>query len=131
MDRIARYSKKLDAERIGKKYDATKAIAVRKMQLAMPQQILIEVMTKQVCNGVSTVLLPYYIIFGKEVEMLKGKHASTSLIQEMEILQRKWVTRGLDFELLNKIKSNLVEMYVPLEYFRMDQSLLDGPDVLA
>ena len=131
MSRTDKYSEKIDAGVIGRKYDATKALAVKKMKAAMPQQIFVENMVKQVCNGVSTILLPYYIIFGKEVAMLKDRHNAGTLINELEILQRKWISRGLDLELLNGIKIRLVEEYVSHGYFRFDQSLLDGDDVLA
>ena len=93
--------------------------------------IQIEREVKQICQGTSTLLIPYYIIFGKEIYRLRRHHKDETLINEAVILETKWEARGLDANLLDAIKTFYIPAYKPPVYFRLDISLLDGPDVLV
>lgn len=78
--------------------------------------------------------LVYYIIFAKELNKIKGIHKGENLITEVEILQDKWISRGLSETVLNQIKQafNIVIPAPPVgQPFKLDISLLDGPDVLV
>lgn len=70
----------------------------------------------------------YYVVFAKEVYRVKQRLSGATQTMEVEILQDKWVERGLDINYLHEIKQAL---NVPGLHFRLDISLLDGPDLLS
>jgi len=91
-----------------------------------------ERMVKTFLSGTSSLNLVYYIIFAKEIQSVVRTHiAGPTVLEEMEILQNKWITRGLDGTLLDGIKKMIVPNYMPPPYFLMDISLLDGASILA
>ena len=112
-------------------YDRQKNLMARLEAEATRELVQIEHEVKQICQGTSALLIPYYIIFGKEIYRLKKHHQDETLIDEAVILERKWEARGLDANLLETIKEFYIPSYKPSAYFRLDISLLDGPDVLA
>jgi len=74
----------------------------------------------------------YYIIFAKEINKLFGKYTGDSLLNEVEILQSKWTARGLNPVKLDEIKSVFNIVPAPtVQPFKLDISLLDGPDILS
>jgi len=98
---------------------------------ATRELVQIENEIKQICQGASLLHIPYYIIFGKELYKLRNNHSAATLITEAEILEEKWRTRGLDYSLLNKIKTFYIQAYETMQYFKCDISDLDGTHVLA
>jgi len=97
---------------------------------AVPRQVELE-------NIVNTLTGPdinrvYYIIFAKEINKLFGKYTGDSLLNEVEILQSKWTARGLNPVKLDEIKSVFNIVPAPtVQPFKLDISLLDGPDILS
>jgi len=95
---------------------------------AVPRQVELE-------NIVNTLTGPdinrvYYIIFAKEVNKLLSKYKDTTLESELQVIQDKWCSRGLNSTLLNRIKDAIG--YVPVFHpFRLDFSELDGNDRLS
>jgi len=77
-------------------------------KLSIDEQVRIENEVKQMASGINQV---YYIIFAKEVVKAAKKHKGETLIGELEILQDKWSGRGLDVEIMNKIKKYYVPSY--------------------
>jgi len=98
---------------------------------ATQELVQIENQVKNLTQGKSLLHLPYYIIFAKEIYRLKQHHSDATLINEARILEAKWESRGLDGELLERIKRLYIEAYPAYNFFRLDISLLDGVDVLA
>ncbi|MEM2614619.1 MAG: hypothetical protein QXO15_10445 [Nitrososphaerota archaeon] len=97
------------------------------------KQTKIEQEVKSLVEGLTDKInLVYYIVFAKQVNKLIGKYKGEVLINELKILDEIWEKRGLDPQLLLKIKLYYYPQYPHLiNYFRLDISELDGPDVLA
>jgi len=131
MGRIEKYANKISGENRKRLYEEQKSFMVEQESAATITLVKIETEIKRIVQGEPIILIPYYIIFGKELYSKQKKFKAQTLINEIEILQRKWITRGLDMDLLNLIKKFYVQEYVVPIYFRLDISLLDGTDVLA
>ena len=101
--RINKYAAKIDGDIAKQRYDATKDLAVYKFSRSVDRQVEIEVQVKSICDGVSTMLLPYYIIFAKELNKI-------NTWTERNIFYNKWGQRGLNWLLLLKIENWLFGM---------------------
>jgi len=112
--RIDKYTAKISGDVAKQRYDATKALSVSQERTATSALVSIEAVVKQLVQGESTLHLPYYIIFGKEIYRLKQRHQNQALINEAIILENKWKARGLDDTLLEKIKKHYIQAYAPL-----------------
>ena len=90
------------------------------------KQVEIERIVKSIIKD--QLLLVYYIVFGKELVKAKNKHKGEMLRQEVEILQNKWSSRGLNTDLMDVIKNalsvpydmGLTEAQANLLYWRLD-----------
>ena len=135
MSRIEKYKKKLSGDNRKRLYDAQKDTMVKLEKIASADLEKIEIQIKSMAQGYPVLYLPYYIIFAKEIYSKQKRFKGQTLLNELRILDDKWSRRGLDATLLNTIKRFYVPTYPPLVpppvYFRLDISLLDGPDVLA
>jgi len=130
-DRLEHYEKAYNSETVAAAYDATKADAVAKQKIALVEQVDIEIQVKKLVQGEPLIHIPYYIIFGKEIVNRSKRHEEQTLINEIEILQKKWMARGLNKTFLDLIKVFFIEAYKIWDYFRLDISLLDGNDRLS
>ena len=128
---INKWASKIDGNNRKRLYDIQKPFMVKKEATATWALVKIEKEIKIIANGQPIIHLPYYIIFGKEIYRLLSRHKSEALINELEILQTKWILRGLDFQILDNIKKLYVPIYIKAGFFIMDASLLDGIDRLA
>lgn len=79
-------------------------------------------------HGVMVGIIHFYMDFGKKVMQLKQKFSGQTMRDEVEALQMHWALRGLDVHVLDEIKGWASVTGLP---FRLDHSLLDGPDVLS
>lgn len=129
--RAEKWAIKLSGDNRKRLYDVQKKRMVELESKATSDLVEIEKEIKETANGVSTILLPYYIIFGKEIYSKMQKHSSESLLNEVEILQEKWIKRGLDWQILDSIKVLYLEKYQKGSFFLMDSSPLDGNYRLA
>ncbi len=120
--RIEKFAKKLDGAVRGRLFDKQKDRMVAKEKAATIELVKIEEIIKVIVDGQPTILLPYYIIFGKEIYSKANKHKGASLYDEIMILEAKWESRGLIPNLLEIIK-NIWGVPIP---FRLDISELDG-----
>ena len=130
-DRVEKFKKKLSGEIRGLRYDAQKDFMVKQEAAATRDLVRIEKEIKHMAQGQPIILLPYYIIFGKEIYSKQKKFKYQTLINEVQILQEKWRARGLDHLLLDTIKEFYVEAYGLGKCFHLDISLLDGPHGLC
>jgi len=95
-------------------------------------QVDIETKVKQIVGGrILQVHLPYYIIFGKQLLSLKKRYRGEIYWNEMILLENLWVSRGLDFTILDDIKRLFWPSYPEANIFELDQSELDGEDRLG
>lgn len=125
--RIKKFEKKLDGTIRGKLFDVMKKQMISNQIKPTKDLVEIELKVKEICNGEPTILLPYYIIFGKEIYSKANKHKGETLYNEIMILEEKWEARGLTPELLKIIK-NIWGVPIP---FRLDISELDGVHLLS
>lgn len=97
-----------------------------RFQGAVIKQVEIERIVKGIVKD--QLLMPYYIIFAKECVNRKSKHSSLTLLTEIEILQQKWSSRGLDLDVMDRIKDALsvphimgiTEEWLNQRYWRLD-----------
>lgn len=129
--RIEKWKKKLSGDARKKAYDAQKVMMVKQEAEATIDLVKIEQQIKLMVQGEPITLIPYYIIFGKEIYKKQNKFKAQSLLNEIMILEQKWESRGLDPVLLDKIKTFYVQPYIYITPFRLDISLLDGPHILS
>ena len=125
--RIEKFKKKLDGAIRGKLFDAQKEAMIANETQPTKDLVKIELQVKEICDGEPTILIPYYIIFGKEIYSKANKHKGESLYNEIMILEDKWEARGLTPNLLEIIK-NIWGVWIP---FRLDISELDGGHLLS
>ena len=131
LKRLEKWIAKLSGDVRKQRYDAQKEQMVKLEKIASDDLEKIEIQIKSMAQGQPHLYLPYYIIFGKEIYSKQNKFKGQTLINELKILEDKWEKRGLDWNLLEKIKDFYVPAYPEGLYFMFDISLLDGPQVLA
>jgi len=129
--RAEKWAAKLSGETRKRAYDSQKKRMSELEAEATKELVKIEEQVKKIAGGASTIKLPYYIIFAKEIYSKARAHAAGTLIDEIEILQGKWIKRGLDWTILDKIKTMYVQEYKAGYPFTLDHSLLDGNDRLV
>ena len=130
-NRIENFEAKINGDVRKRLYDAQKNFMVKQEKAATEDLVKIEKEIKNLIQGEPIILIPYYLIFGKEIYKRQNKFKEQTLINEIEILEEKWRARGLNFELLEKIKLFYVQAYKTLAHFKLDISLLDGLHVLS
>jgi len=124
-DRIEKYAKKLSGIVRGKLYDAQKEQMVKLERQASEDFEKIELQVKSMINGVPTYLEHFYMAFAKEIYSKQRKFKGQTLLNELGILDHKWGSRGLDVELLAKIKNFYVPTYIIPEWCRFDVGKFD------
>lgn len=103
--RIKKYDGKVDGETYKSKIEKYREKQVRNFKEAISKQVEIEREIKELISGrVDITDIPYYIIFGKQVEKLKRKYNDEALRKELLILEDIWKTRGLNEAILDEIK---------------------------
>lgn len=128
---IKKWAAKISGDNRKILYDAQKEQMVRLETKASRDFEKIEIYIKNLVQGQPIIYLPYYMIFAKEIYKKQRKSTSRTLLNEIIILQNKWSDRGLDPLLLEIIKEHYVPTYANLRPFRLDISLLDGPNILS
>jgi len=93
--RIAKYKAKINGDVHKNRYDATKAISVASEDIYQPNAEILELAIKTDIDGVNAILLPYYIIFGKQVKKALENHAAITAQQEIDTFHDLWERRGL------------------------------------
>ncbi|MEO0076841.1 MAG: hypothetical protein ABIK19_04180 [candidate division WOR-3 bacterium] len=63
--------------------------------------------------GTSTILNPAYLNFGREVWKMANRFSGTQLLNAVNILMNKWVGRGLDQDILEKIRNTVFALAAP------------------
>ena len=88
--RIAKYTAKIDGDVHKNRYDATKAISVASETAYQPLAETLENAVKLAIDGVDAILLPYYIIFGKQVAKALLNHETNTANAEIATLRQLW-----------------------------------------
>ena len=134
VDRVRRYRAKINGDVLKARADELKEQMERAQAIWLRGTVKIEQEMKSMLQNISDRLNTiYYIVFAKEINKVMRKFSGGTLMIELEILQNKWIARGLNVNTLDSIKTYYIPSYVPvvIGYFLLDESLLDGEDVLA
>jgi hypothetical protein len=121
-----KYSKKVDGK--------TLESQAKNYAIAAEKQAQTDAEVKQILAGrVRGFLQVTYMNFAKEIKRVLAHHSGEVACQEVNILYTKHKARGELEDALRDIIAYYVPMCAPpaITYFLLDQSLLDGPDVLA
>jgi len=117
-----KYREKISGEVRKRLYDEQKDLMVANITQPTKDLVKIELQVKEICNTTPLLHQYYYIIFAKECYSKTLSHSGETLTDEFVILEEKWRLRGLSHAFLEKIK----EMFIKIECFKLDISLLDG-----
>ena len=93
--RIAKYKAKMDGDVLKNRYDATKDISVTSEENYAPCAQVLEETIKTDIDGTPAILLPYYIIFGKQVQKALENHEAITAQMEIDTFHDIWEMRGL------------------------------------
>ena len=93
--RIAKYKAKIDGDVHKNRYDATRDLAIASEDAYQPTAEILENAVKTAIDGTLAILLPYYIIFGKQVAKALQNHTTATAQQEIDTFHGIWETRGL------------------------------------
>ena len=111
--RTTKYNKKIDGTISQLRLLRYGKTQKQKFGTAIGKQVEIERAVKRMISGSeSSMLTNYYILFAKKAVQLGKKHKGDTLTEELNILDDKWETRGLDTDLLTQIKQYFIPCYV-------------------
>lgn len=88
--RIAKYAAKIDGDVHKNRYDATKDLSVASEDAYQPNAEILENAVKTAIDGCDAILLPYYIIFGKQVKKILENHTTATANKEIATLRQCW-----------------------------------------
>ena len=114
--RIANWDAKFNTERIKSTLDDLRPAMLSHVQAVFPLIASMETQVKQTLDGegVSITDYPFYLDFGREVWHLQRIEVSgESLAQEVALLIAKWVARGLDQTVLEKVRTDVFNVSAP------------------
>ena len=114
-DRTAKWNLKYDPERIKAITEAGKPTYLEHATVANNSLAEMEVAVKQVLNGegVSVSDVPDDLNFGREMWSKTQKYAGETMAQECAVLVAKWVARGLDQTVLEKVRTDVFSVSAP------------------
>ncbi len=115
LKRIEKWQVKTEPERVCELLRALWSGMVKNTELMQELLVEIEVRVRQVLNeaGVVTILYPFYLNFGREVFARRLRFAGQSLRIEVDVLLEKWVRRGLDRQVLTRIRDGVFTLTEP------------------
>ena len=78
-------------------------------------QVAVETAVKLILAEAATptILNPFYIGFGKEVAKQVSKFSGGQLINAVDVYLNKWVGRGLDTDILEKVRNTVFALSAP------------------
>lgn len=112
--RTEKYKAKLSGDVAKSRAEGYKKTQKASFESAVEKQVEIERLVKSIISSsASSMFNHYYCNFGKKVYQLSKKHKGSILLEELQILDDKWERRGLNVDLLVRIKQSLVPGYAP------------------
>ena len=113
--RINKYAKKITGPHLGKFFKKYSKEMIKNYSAWVEEIYPIEEMVKSYLNakGVSIIYNFFYHAFAREVFSLKKRFGGVYLLQRAEDVLEKWVRAGLDREILNTLKENILGLQTP------------------
>jgi len=107
--RTTKYDAKIVGDVIKNRIDAQKASMVEQVTNRFADIVAMETQVKNLLTGwgVSTILVPFYLSFGRKCYGLSLKHTGTILHDEVCIAHDAWKARGLDSYYIQVIASDV------------------------
>ena len=105
--RIEKYKAKIDSDVFKNRYDATKDLSVASEETYCPNAQILEEAIKEEIDGVPAILLPYYLIFAKQVKKALENHATSTAQQEIDTFKMIWERRGLNSATLDAVEAKV------------------------
>jgi len=98
VDRINKYTAKIVGDVVKNRFDAQKDFMVAQAEPEFSAISTEEAQIAAYCDplGISPMLKPFYMSFGRKIHGLKRKHTDETLYDEVCIAAVAWITRGLD-----------------------------------
>ena len=115
--RIAKWDAKFNTERVKATLDDLRPDMLAAVNSVFPLLATMEAEVKQVLDGegISVILYPFYLNFGRELwsRIRKGMEGE-SLAIEAATLIAKWVARGLTQSVLQAIRTDVFNVAAPI-----------------
>jgi len=108
--RARKHAAKIDPDAIRSRFAALKADIAEQMTQRQAELVSLETDLKTMIlepAGVPTIFIPQYLNVGRQLFSLSGRFTGVTFANEAQVIAEKWVHRGLDKGIVNKI----------LEYF--------------
>jgi len=105
--RIAKYAAKIDGDVHKNRYDATKEMSVASEDAYCLLAETLENAVKAAIDGTQAILLPYYLIFGRQVAKALLKHTANTATLEINNFHAIWVQRGLVSATLDTVEATV------------------------
>lgn len=105
--RIKKYSAKIDGDVHKNRYDATRDISITSENAYQPLAEALENAVKTAIDGVQAILLPYYLIFGRQVAKILLNHTTATGQAEIDNAHAIWVQRGLVSATLDTVETTV------------------------
>ncbi len=117
MKRIEWWLVKTEPDAVQERLKALRAAMIRHYQWEQAALWEVETKVRQVLNSADlpSILYPFYLDFGREVYARKRRLSGSSLVREVRVLLEKWVLRGLDREVLNRVRDEAMSVKGPGE----------------
>ena len=108
-DRINKYTAKIVGDVVKNRIDAQKDFMVAQASVQFSEIATEEAQIAAYLDplGISTMLKPFYMSFGRQIHSLKRKHEDNTLHDEVCIRAVSWGSRGLDLFHLATIAENI------------------------
>lgn len=108
-NRIDKYTAKIVGDVVKNRIDAQKDFMVAQASTQFAELATEEAQIAAYCDplGISPMLKPFYMSYGRKLHMLKRKHTDDTLHDEACIATVAWGTRGLDLFHLATIAQNI------------------------
>ena len=113
--RINKYQKKMSGPHLGAVFQNQLSQMVQHYADWTEKIVEIENMTKAILDsrGVFMAVYPMYLCFAREIFKLKNKFGGVVLLQRAELAKEKWTDAGLDPDILEVIKREILGLTPP------------------
>jgi len=113
--RINNYLKKMAGPHLGNTFQRYRSYMVQNYADWTNQIVEIENTVKSIldANGVKIAIYPMYLAYAREIFSLKKRFGGLTLLQRADLVKEKWADAGLDAEILETIKREILGLNPP------------------
>jgi hypothetical protein len=114
--RLSKYTARYDDHSQSKVSLAQKSMAVTLQRDFFHQHVSDEIKVRELVSdgAVSTMTQPFYQAFAKQVRKMRSSGLrGAGLLAQVDIVVNKWASRGLDIDILEKIRNSIYTLAAP------------------